>query len=121
MIYKSISLISLSSGKYPSVSTSARVADCVNLADIRNISKAIYQKARKSKMLSPYCGKWIGIVDGNEVSTSMYCKCSHCKKRKLRDKGGRIKYQYYHSFTAFILAGPDFSFVIFHPKRTTFN
>jgi len=102
----------LSSSKYPSVSTIARVADSVNLDEIRNAGKAIYQKARKSKMLSPYCGMWVGIVDGHEVSTSMYCKCSQCKKRKLRDKDGRIKYQYYHSFTAFILAGPDFSFTL---------
>ncbi|MCX6383194.1 MAG: hypothetical protein NTV16_01715, partial [Actinobacteria bacterium] len=33
-------------------------------------------------------------------------------KRKLKDKDGAIKYQYYHSFTAFILAGPDFSFTL---------
>ena len=63
-------------------------------------------------MLSSYCGRWIGIVDGHEIAASDYYKCSHCKKRKLRDKNGRIKYQYYHSFTAFILAGPDFSFTL---------
>jgi hypothetical protein len=101
-----------SSGKYPSVSTIARVADTMNLDEIRNAGKAIYQKARKSKMLTSYCGKWIGIIDGHEITTSAYCKCSHCKKRKLKDKNGRIKYQYYHQFTAFILAGEDFSFTL---------
>ena len=100
------------SGKYPSVSTIARVADSMNLDDIRNVGKAIYQKARKSKMLKSYCGMWIGIVDGHEVTVSEFCKCSHCRKRKLKTKDGTIKYQYYHSFTAFILAGPDFSFTL---------
>jgi len=84
----------------------------MDLDDIRNVGKAIYQKARKSKMLSAYYGGWIGIVDGHEVTVSDFCKCSHCRKRKLRDKDGKVKYQYYHSFTAFILAGPDFSFTL---------
>ncbi|MHB8281002.1 MAG: transposase [Candidatus Humimicrobiaceae bacterium] len=102
----------LASGKYPSVSTIARVTDCIDLDEIRNVGKAIYLRARKSKMLNPYYGRWIGIVDGHEVTVSDFCKCSHCRKRKLRDKNGNIKYQYYHSFTAFILAGPDFSFTL---------
>src|SRR5665648_783756 len=102
----------ISSGKYPSVSTIARVADCMNLDEIRNVGKAIYQKARKSKMLKSYCGMWIGIVDGHEVTVSEFCKCGHCRKRKIKTKDGAIKYQYYHSFTAFILAGPDFSFTL---------
>src|SRR5450830_1917272 len=55
------------SGAYPSASTIARVADCIDLDQIRNACKAIYLKARKSKMLTPYCGMWIGVVDGHEV------------------------------------------------------
>jgi len=102
----------LSSGAYPSVSTIARAADTLNLDEIRQAALEVYKRARKQKMLAPYCGMWVGIVDGHEVSTSKYCKCSQCKKRKLRDKDGSIKYQYYHSFTAFILAGPDFSFTL---------
>jgi len=99
----------LVSGKYPSVSTIARTADSMDLDKIRNVCAGIYKIARKSKMLSAYYGMWIGIVDGHEVTVSDFCKCSHCRKRKLKDKDGKVKYQYYHSFTAFILAGPDFS------------
>ena len=51
-------------------------------------------------------------MDGHEITTSDYCKCSHCKRRKLRTKDGAIKYQYYHQFSAFILAGADFSFIL---------
>ena len=102
----------LASGKYPSVSTIARVADSMDLDDIRAVGTSIYKKARKQKMLKSYCERWIGIIDGHEVIASEYCKCSHYRKRKLKDKDGRIKYQYYHSFTAFILAGPDFSFTL---------
>ncbi|MHB8280491.1 MAG: hypothetical protein ACYDIA_23025, partial [Candidatus Humimicrobiaceae bacterium] len=68
----------------------------MNLDEIRNVGKAIYQKARKSKMLKSYCGMWIGIVDGHEVTVSEFCKCGHCRKRKLKTKDGTIKYQYYH-------------------------
>jgi DNA-directed RNA polymerase subunit RPC12/RpoP len=102
----------LLSGKYPSVSTIARVADSMSLEQIRNAGKAIYQKARKSKMLSSYCGKWIGIVDGHEITTSGYCKCGHCRSRIVTKKNGVKEIQYYHQFTAFILAGPDFCFVL---------
>ena len=83
----------------------------MDLDNIRNAGAGIYKRARKQKMLVSYYGMWIGIVDGHEVTVSDFCKCSHCRKRKLKDKHGRIKYQYYHSFSAFILARPDFSFI----------
>jgi len=102
----------LAYGAYPSVSTIARVADSMELDGIRDIGLDIYKKARKSKMLSAYCGKWIGIIDGHEITTSSYLKCSHCKRRRLKTKDGAIKYQYYHQFTAFILTGGDFSFTL---------
>jgi hypothetical protein len=102
----------LASGKYPSVSTIARSADCVDLKTIRNVGAGIYKRARAQKMLSAYCGMWIGIIDGHEVAVSEFCKCGHCRKRNVSKIEGVIKYQYYHSFTAFILAGPDFSFTI---------
>jgi len=46
----------LASGKYPSVSTIARVADSMDLDEIRAVGASIYQKARKSKMITPYYG-----------------------------------------------------------------
>ena len=60
----------LASGKYPSVSTIARAADLMDLETIRNVAANIYKRARKQKMLSPYCGMWVGIVDGHEVTVS---------------------------------------------------
>jgi hypothetical protein len=108
----SLNSLSLAYGKYPSVSTIARSADSVNLDQIRGAAVEVYRRARKQKMLSPYCGMWIGIVDGHEVTVSEFCKCGHCRKRKLKDKNGKVKYQYYHSFTSFILAGPEFSFTL---------
>ncbi len=96
----------------PSVSTIARSADSMNLEEIRNIGIEIYAKARKSKMLSPYCGMWVGIVDGHEQTTSKYHRCPHCKSRIVTKKGGVKEVQYYHEFTAFILAGPDISFML---------
>ena len=50
----------------PSVSTIARVADTMNLEEIRGVGLAIYKKARAKKMLEPFCGMWVGIVDGHE-------------------------------------------------------
>ncbi len=96
----------------PSVSTIARSADTMSLYHIREVNLNIYKKARRSKMLSPYRGRWIGVIDGKEITTSSYRKCRHCKRRKLRDKEGKLKYQYYHQFTAFILACSDFSFTL---------
>jgi cell division protein FtsB len=96
----------------PSVSTIARSADTMDLDHIREVNLQIYKKARKSKMLTAYHGRWIGIIDGKEITTSDYCKCGHCKKRKLRDKEEKLKYQYYHQFTAFILACKDFSITL---------
>jgi hypothetical protein len=96
----------------PSVSTIARSADTMSLGEVRDVNLKIYKKARMAKMLASHHGRWIGVIDGKEITTSAYCKCRHCKKRKLRDKEGKLKYQYYHQFTAFILACSDFSFTL---------
>ena len=98
-------------GYYPSVSTIARVADSMKLEDIRDVIKSTYMEARAKKMPSPYLGMWVGIIDGHEIATSPYCKCSYCKRRKRVTREGAV-YQYYHQYTAFILAGSDFSFTL---------
>ena len=43
-------------GSYPSVSTIARVADSMELENIRDVGIDVYKRARKQKMLSAYCG-----------------------------------------------------------------
>jgi len=96
----------------PSVSTIARTADSMDLGKIRDVGLAIYKKARAKKMLSPYHGMWVGIVDGHEQVTSAYCKCPYCKSRIVTRKDGIKDIQYYHEFTAFILAGPKISFTL---------
>ena len=96
----------------PSVSTIARSADSINLEEIRGVGIEIYKKARKSKMLSSCHGMWVGVVDGHEQITSPYCKCPYCKSRIVTKKDGVKDIQYYHEFTAFILAGPKVSFIL---------
>jgi len=96
----------------PSPSTIARVADTMSLDDIREVGCKVYKEARKKKMLSPYAGMWVGVVDAKEITTSDYCKCCHCKKRKRNTKDDAVKYQYYHQVTVFILTGADFSFTL---------
>ncbi len=96
----------------PSVSTIARVADTMDLEEIRGVGIEIYAKARKSKMLDPCYGMWVGVVDGHEQITSPYCKCPYCKSRTVTKKDGVKDIQYYHEFTAFILAGPKISFIL---------
>ncbi|GAG60341.1 unnamed protein product, partial [marine sediment metagenome] len=84
----------------------------MNLDKIRGVGIEIYGKARKSKMLRPCYGMWVGVVDGHEQITSPYCKCPYCKSRTVTKKGGIKETQYYHEFTAFILAGPKISFIL---------
>jgi hypothetical protein len=96
----------------PSVSTIARTADSLNLEEIRGVGIEIYREARKKKMLEPCHGMWVGVVDGHEQVTSPYCKCKYCKSRIVTKKGGIKEIQYYHEFTAFILAGPKISFIL---------
>ena len=96
----------------PSVSTIARTADTMDLEEIRAVGLAIYKKARAKKMLKPCYGMWVGVVDGHEQITSAYCKCKYCKKRIVTRKDGVKDIQYYHEFTAFILAGPKISYTL---------
>jgi len=96
----------------PSITTIARVADSINLDNIREVAKYVYLKAKRSKMLSPYLGRYIGIVDGHEITSSYYPRCSHCKVRNVSKIEGVVKYQYYHSYTLFILAGEKFCYLL---------
>ncbi|GAH07593.1 unnamed protein product, partial [marine sediment metagenome] len=96
----------------PSVSTIARTADTMDLEEIRRIGIEIYARARKKKMLESCYGMWVGVVDGHEQITSPYCKCPYCKSRTVTRKDGVKEIQYYHQFTAFILAGLRVSFIL---------
>ena len=63
-------------------------------------------------MIGPYRGKWIGIIDGHEICSSDICKCCHCSIRNVSKIEGQVKLNYFHRYTAFILAGPKFAFMI---------
>ena len=96
----------------PSISTIARTADTMDLEEIRSVGIEIYARARKKKMLEPCYGMWVGVVDGHEQATSPYCKCPYCRSRTVTRKDGIKEIQYYHQFTAFILAGSKLSFIL---------
>lgn len=108
---QSISLKNLKAD-IPSISTIARTADTASIEAIRDVSIEIYRQARKKKMLKSFCGMWVGLVDGHEQATSPYCRCPYCRKRTVTRKDGVKDIQYYHQFTAFILAGPKISFML---------
>jgi len=99
-------------GRVPSASTVGRAADSIDLDCIREILKVIYLKAKRSKMIEAYCGRWIGIVDGHEICSSNIYKCSLCSIRNVSKIEGQVKLNYFHRYTAFILAGPKFAFMI---------
>ena len=109
---RDISSIGNIAGRIPSASTVARAADSMDLDYIREILKSIYLKARRSKMISPYCGKWIGIIDGHEICSSDIYKCCCCSIRNVSKIESEVKLNYYHRYTAFILAGPKFAFLL---------
>jgi len=98
--------------RIPSASTVGRSADSIDLDAIREILKSIYLKAKRSKMIEPYCGKYIGIVDGHEICSSDIHWCSSCSVRNVSKVEGVVKLNYYHRYVAFILAGPRFAFML---------
>jgi hypothetical protein len=78
---------------------------------LRQILKSIYLKAKKSKMVEYYYGRYIGIVDGHEICSSDIHRCSGCSIRNVSKIDGEIKLNYYHRYTAFVLAGERFAFI----------
>ena len=74
--------------------------------------KKNYQKAKRSKMFSGYSGNLIGIIDGHEICSSSIHKCNCCSVRDVSKIEKVIKLNYYHKYTAFILAGEKFSFLL---------
>ncbi len=98
--------------KVPSSSTVARASDTIDLDAIRDILKAIYLKAKRKKMIEPFYGKYIGIIDGHEIFSSDIHWCKACSVRNVSKVEGEIKLNYYHRYVAFILAGPKFCFML---------
>jgi len=109
---RDISSIGNIAGRVPSASTVGRAADALDLDNIREILKSIYIKSKRSKMIEPYHGKWIGIIDGHEITSSNICKCKACSARNVSKIESEVKLSYFHRYTAFILAGDRFAFML---------
>jgi len=99
-------------GRVPSASTVARSADTIDLDYLREILKSIYLKAKRSKMIQPFNGRYIGIIDGHEICSSDLHRCGLCSVRNVSKIEGVVKLNYYHRYTAFILAGQKFCFLL---------
>jgi len=109
---RDISAVANMAGKVPSSSTIGRSADTIDLDGLRDILKSIYLKARRSKMIGPYCSKYIGIIDGHEICSSDIHWCDDCSIRNVSKIEGEVKLNYYHRYVAFILAGSRFAFML---------
>ena len=109
---RDISYVSNIAQKVQSSSTIGRSADTIDLDVIRQILKSIYYKAKRSKMIEPCFGKYIGIVDGHEICSSDIHWCKACSVRNVSRMTGEIKLNYFHRYTAFVLAGQRFAFML---------
>ena len=99
-------------GRIPSASTIGRAADTMDLDALREILKSIYLKAKRSKMFSGCSGNLIGIIDAHEIFSSDIHWCKDCSIRNVSKIEGEVKLNYYHKYSAFILAGKDFAFLL---------
>ena len=104
--------ILVTSGNAASAATIARSSDGMDLDYVREILKKVYLRAKRSKMFSGFNGKFIGIIDGHEICSSSIHKCDNCSVRDVSKIEGTVKLNYYHKYTAFILAGEKFSFLL---------
>jgi len=111
-VSRDISAVSNMAGRIPSASTIARTSDTIELDCLRKILKSIYSKAKRSKMIEPYCGKYIGVIDGHEICSSEIHWCESCSVRNVSKIEGEVKLNYYHRYVAFILAGKRFAFML---------
>jgi len=109
---RDISAVGSIAGRVPSSSTIARAADGIDLDCLRGIIKTVYLRAKRSKMIAPYNGRYVGIIDGHEITSSDIYKCNCCSIRDVSRVEGVVKLNYYHRYTAFILAGQKFCFML---------
>ena len=94
-VSRDISYVSNIASKVPSASTVGRSADSIDLDAIRQILKSIYLKAKRSKMIEPFNGSYIGILDGHEICSSDICWCKACSARNVSKIEGEVKLNYY--------------------------
>jgi len=98
--------------RIPSASTVARSTDTIDLDRLRKILKTIYLKAKRSKMIEAFNGRYVGIVDAHENCSSDLHRCKDCSVRNVSKIEGMVKLNYYHRYTTFILAGSKFCFML---------
>jgi len=110
-LFKNIAAVKIAE-RIPSASTIGRAVDTMDLDYIRQILKEIYLKAKRSKMVESYHGKYIGIIDAHEICSSDIHKCKFCSIRNVSKIEGEVKLNYYHKYSAFILAGQNFAFLL---------
>jgi len=109
---RDISAVKNMAERIPTASTVSRAADSMDLDTLRKILKSIYYKARRSKMIETHHGRWIGIIDAHEICSSDICRCGDCSIRNVSKAQGKVKLNYFHRYTAFVLAGPRFAFML---------
>jgi len=63
-------------------------------------------------MIEPFNGRYIGIIDGHEIFSSELHRRDFCSVRNVSKIEGMLKLKYYHKYTAFILAGQKFAFLL---------
>lgn len=95
----------------PSADQLARMSEGLDPDGLRAILGRMYHRLGRNKVLLPFQGHRLAVVDGHEINASYHRCCKKCQTRKLTVNGEK-RIQYYHRAVIFQLVGPDFRFLL---------
>lgn len=96
----------------PSADTLGRVADLIELEDMRSLCHHVYERLKRGKALPPPGhGLIAAVVDGHETHASYRRHCPGCLQRKIQTAGGE-RIQYYHRLVALSLVTRNLRFLL---------
>jgi hypothetical protein len=95
----------------PSADQLARMSEGLDPKGLRAILGRMCHRLGRNKVLLPFQGHRLAVVDGHEINASYHRCCNKCQTRKLTVNGEK-RIQYYHRAVIFQLVGPDFHFLL---------
>jgi hypothetical protein len=98
-------------GRLPGADQLANFSELIPLDELRALLGSLYRRASRNKVLRPFHGHRLAVVDGHEINCSYKRCCPHCQQRELL-VGGQPRTQYYHRAVIFQLVGPGFRLLL---------
>jgi hypothetical protein len=95
----------------PGADQLANISEILDVPGLRATLQRMYKRLVRNKVLQPFRGHRLAVIDGHEINASYRRCCPACQKRRITVNGQK-RIQYYHRVVVLMLVGPNFHFLL---------